>query len=113
MAPTGSQYLAALTAARRSRISRRRSGHRRSRRATLIILPVIDVSVYHAVIIAVGPDRAGEPADGRANHRALENATARDDRAGGRAERCATEGTRRRAAENAAGVRIIARRRAG
>src|SRR6185369_7853815 len=45
---------------------RSRSGHglrsrgRRAGRCTLIILPVVDISVHYAVIVPVGPDRAGE-----------------------------------------------------
>src|SRR4029079_1683256 len=107
LAPAGPQILAALAAAGRRRISR--SGSSRSRRrATLIILPVIDVSVHHAVIVPVGPDRAGETADRSADHRALEDADARDDRAGGSAESRAAESARGRAAKHAAGVGIIA-----
>ena len=82
-------------------------------RRTGIILPVVDVSVHHAVIVAVGPDRAGKTADRSADHRALEDADARKDRTGRRAERRAAERARRRTGEDAVGLRIIALRRAG
>ena len=82
--------LAAFAAPDRRGIGRRR---RRSgvRRCTGIILPVVEISVHRSVLVAVGPDRAGEAADGSADHRALEDADAGNDRAGNRAERRAAQ----------------------
>ena len=76
-------------------------------------MPVVDVSVHHAVIIAVGPNRAGETADGRADHRALKDANARKNRA----DSCADGGSAKRArggaGKDTVGRRVIALRRAG
>src|SRR5207253_11253132 len=49
------------------------------------------ISVHYAVVVAIGPDRAGETADGSADHRALEDADARKDRTGSSAKRRAAE----------------------
>src|SRR5205823_13573596 len=57
-----------------------------------IILPVVDISVHHAVIVAIGPDRAGQAADRSADHRTGGNADARKDSAGSRAESRSAEG---------------------
>src|SRR5690348_17025423 len=54
----------------RSHIGRGRS-RGSSGRCTLIVLPVVDISVHHAVIILIGPDRAGETADRSTDDRAL------------------------------------------
>src|SRR5205085_424759 len=80
---TGSAALAAPRWGRsRHRGRRRRCSSRITGGSTLIVLPVVDISVHYAVIVTVGPDRAGNAADGRTDHRALENAKARQHRAG-------------------------------
>src|SRR3954447_18173736 len=105
--------LAALTAAHWGR-SRHRSRSRSSvSRRSRIILPVVDISVHPAIIVPVCPDRAGKAADRSADHRALQDAHARDDRTGRCAERRAAESARRRAGEDAVRARIVARGRAG
>src|SRR6185369_17822487 len=73
--------LSALAAAgcRRGRIGRSRGS---GCGGACIILAVVDIAVHDAIIILVGPDRAGETADRSADHRALEDADARDDRTG-------------------------------
>src|SRR5207253_1086055 len=93
----------------RNRLDDRSRG--RGRRAR-IILPVVDISVYHAVIIPVGPYRAGKSADRGANHRAGQDAAA-GQRTGRGADRSSAKRPGSRAGEHAVRVRIIASRRAG
>jgi hypothetical protein len=54
-------------------------------------LPIVDVSVYHAVIVSVGPYRAGKSAYRSADNRSLEDACARKNRTGSSAEHRAAE----------------------
>src|SRR3954463_2801304 len=96
----------------------RRHGRWRRRRSSIgrgtgIVLPVVDVAVHPAVVVAVGPDRAGEAADRSADHRALKDAHARNDRSGRGAKRRAAEGAGRGAGEDAVRGGVIARRRTG
>src|ERR671910_918862 len=82
--------LSTLTSLDRSRIGRLdRSGRGR----TSIILAVVDIAVDPAVVVAIGPDRIGEPADRSADSGALDHADARnngaDNRAAGGAVSCA------------------------
>src|ERR671913_494352 len=78
--------LAALTRACRSRIC---GGRSRRGRGTRIILTVLDITVHAAVIVTVGPDRAGETADRCTDSRAFEHAYARNHRTSGNAAGCA------------------------
>src|SRR5690349_16551174 len=74
--------LAALARTRRSRIDRRRL----SSRCTSVILAIRDVAVDAAIVVAVGPDCAGDAANGSTDHRTLKDAETRDQSASGRAE---------------------------
>src|SRR5205085_11251200 len=100
--------LAAFAAAGRRRIGRSRSRSGRGR-CTGIILTVIDVSVHPAVVVAIGPHRAGETADRSADDRAFEDADARNDRTGNGAESSAAK----RASGDAMQSWVVALRRAG
>src|SRR5690349_3247997 len=99
-----SERLAALARTSGSRVGR--SGRSGRGRCTLIVLAIVDITVNAAVIVTVGPDRAGETANRSTDHRAFENAEARNDRTGGRTESCATDCASRNATEG----RVIALR---
>jgi hypothetical protein len=74
-------------------------------------LPVVDVSVHHAVIVAIGPDSTGDSADCRADHRAGEDSA--NAAAGNRGNARAKRGTTERAGGDGMGRRIIALRLTG
>src|SRR3990170_6488980 len=98
--------LSTLTGLDRSRIGRLdRSGRGRAS----IILAVVDIAVDPAVVVPIGPDRASDSADRGADHRAFEDAEARDQCTGNAAE----SGTAERASGDAAKSRVIALRRTG
>ena len=50
-------------------------------RRALVILPVLDVAVDIAVVVAIGPNRVADTADRGANRGALDHADARNNRA--------------------------------
>ena len=87
----------------------RRSAPSSCRRRAGIILAILIIAVGTTVAVVVGPDRAGDTADGGADHGAFEQAEARDHRTGGRAKRGTANGARRDATKRG----IIALRLAG
>ena len=67
-------------------------------------MALADIAVDAAVIVLVGPYRAGKTADDRTDHRAFENADARDQRTGTSTDSTANQCTGRDAAKR----RVIA-----